>query len=152
MLNEVSAVALPASLGQKRVAAVTVHFQEWIQGYPAGADAGYGYGHPRPRVLGPNPSAHYEQQLRELSAAAGAKGAAFNQLSDADKRAIVADALVKAKVTSLPSSPNGQHIVADLLSFFYNSSAGEDFLYNAAIKREDCRGLSSSGRPPARLS
>jgi hypothetical protein len=38
------------------------------------------------------------------------------------------------------------------MSFFYTSSAGEDFLYNAAIRREDCRGLANSGKRPAPLT
>jgi len=152
MLNEVAAVVLPASLGPVRATEIAAHFQEWIRNYHPGADAGYGYGITHPRVLGPNPSAHYGEQLRQLRAAATATGADFGKLSDPDKRALIENALATAGVTSLPPHPTGQYVAADLMSFFYDSSAGEDFLYNAAIKREDCRGLANSGKRPAPLS
>jgi hypothetical protein len=57
-----------------------------------------------------------------------------------------------AKVERIPSRPNGQHVASDMLAYFYNSSAGEDFLYGAAIRRDDCRGLSDSGKRPAALA
>ncbi len=152
LLREVALVVLPASLTPGRVTEISAQFQQWIRDYRAGADAGYGYGHPKPRVLGPNPSAHYSEQLHELNAAAVQKRVPFAQLGDSDKRDLIKVALTKAGVDSLPSQPNGRHLAADLMSFFYNSSVGEDFLYNAAIKREDCRGLASSGKRPAPLS
>jgi hypothetical protein len=152
MLKAVALVALPGSLGRAGAMDVAVRFQTWIRNYHAGADAGYGYGITRPRVLGPNPSSQYGAQLRRLTTAAKAKGAAFEKINDSDQRALVEAAIASAGVTSLPPHPTGQYVVTDLMSFFYNSSPGEDFLYNAAIKRDDCRGLANSGKRPARLS
>lgn len=152
MLQELAAVVLPGALGRAKALEVASHFEKWIDEYRPGADAGYGYGHPRPRVLGPNPSAHYGEQLRQLSELAKANGGSFQTIDEKGKREIVATALQQAGVSSLPSRPSGQHIAADLMSFFYNSSVGEDFLYNAKIRREECRGLPSSGQRPAPVS
>jgi hypothetical protein len=152
MLNEVAVAVLPGSLGRGRALEIASHFEKWIKEYHAGADAGYGYGHPRVRVLGPNPAMHYGEHLRKLDAAARAKGGSFGTLDEAVKRALVTASLTAAAVTSIPPRPNGKHVVTDLMSFFYNSSAGEDFLYNARISREDCRGLPSSGKRPVPVS
>lgn len=146
MLNELAVFVLPGSLGRTRALEIAAHFQEWIRGYHAGADAGYGYGKTRPRVLGPNPSANYGEQLRQLRAAD------FGQLSDSEKRTLIEKALASAGVTAIPQRPDGKYVATDLMSFFYTSSAGEDFLYNAAIRREDCRGLANSGKRPSPLT
>jgi hypothetical protein len=151
-LQDVAVVVLPESLGSKRIGEVTVAFEKWIHDYRAGADAGYGYGYPRPTVTGPNPSLHYSEQLKELDAAASAKGSRFAALSNQDKRAIIQSALLAAGSTSIPHRPNGKHVASDLMSYFYGSSDGIDFCYNAAIRQSDCRGLASSVNRPASLS
>src|SRR5579875_429388 len=131
MLREIALVVLPESLGRAHQIDVANRFGFWIRNYHAGADAGYGYGITRLRVLGPNPSAQYNEQLRNLKAAAAAKGGSFEALSPADKRSLIEAALSSAGVTALPPQPNGRYVATDLMSFFYNSSPGEDFLYNA---------------------
>lgn len=150
-LRELAAVVLPASLGRARTDAIADQFVKWIRGYKAGADLGYGYGFTRPRVAPPNPAGHYPEQLAQLDAAAKAKGAAFAKLNRAAQREIVGAALENAKIGDVPRRPNGGHVAADLMSFFFYGADGEDFLYNAAIHRDDCRGLPDSGRRPARL-
>jgi hypothetical protein len=52
----------------------------------------------------------------------------------------------------LPQSPNGAHIAADLLSFYFTSSDANDLCYQARIARDACRGLDGSDRPPAPLA
>jgi hypothetical protein len=151
-LQDVAMVVLPESLGPKRISETTIAFQQWIQGYQEGADAGYGYGHPHPTVTGPNPSLHYSDQLKQLDAAASAKGGRFAALSNQDKRAIIEAALLQAGATSIPHRPNGKHVATDLMSYFYSSSDGIDFCYDAAIRIKDCRGLASSVKRPAPLS
>ena len=151
-LNEVAVVVLPVSLGAKRINEITVQFEKWIAEYSAGADAGSGYGITHPRVLGPNPSASYDAQLKRLGVAGAAKGSGFAALSDADRRTVVQAALVAASVNAIPARPNGGHVATDIMSFFYASSDGMDFCYNAAIRQSDCRGLASSGKRPATLS
>jgi hypothetical protein len=61
-------------------------------------------------------------------------------------------ALDDAKITALPQSPNGAHIAADLLSFYFTSSDANDLCYQARIGRDACRGLDGSDRPPLPLA
>jgi hypothetical protein len=152
MLREVASAVLPASFGAARATEIAERFAKWTRNYKPGADAGYGYGFPHLEVLSANPATHYPDQLKQLETAAAAKGPSFAKLDPAAKRDLVAAALEQAQIDRIPSRPNGKHVAADLLAFFYNSADGQDFLYDAAIKRDDCRGLSSSGRRPAPLS
>ena len=149
---QLAEVVLPSSPGAAHPEDMAAQFEEWVRNYPAGADAGYGYGVTRPRVLGPNPSAHYADDLRQLELAARAKGSSFAALNAADKRSLVRSALATAGVTTIPSHPSGQHVASDLMSYFYSSSDGEDLCYDAAIRRKYCRGLAGSDQRPARLS
>lgn len=151
-MMQLAGVVLPSSPGAARPEDIASQFEEWTREYPAGADAGYGYGITRLRVLGPNPSAHYAEDLRQLDLAARAKGSSFGGLSASEKRGVVRAALTAAGVTSIPAHPSGQHVASDLMSFFYSSSEGEDLCYNAAIRRKYCRGLAGSDQRPARLS
>jgi len=149
-LRDLAIVVLPQSLGAKRIAEIASAFETWISQYPAGADAGYGYGHPYPTVLGPNPSLHYGDHLKQLEILAAASGSSFATSALKTKRALVQSALAQAGASSIPPRPNGKHIATDLMSYFYSSSDGKDFCYNVAIRESDCRGLASSGeRPPA---
>lgn len=153
-ISDVALVVLPASLGTRRMDEVAAAFAKWLKSYPAGADEGYGYGDPKPTVLGANPSAHYKEQLGQLEAAAAAAGhgRSWRNLDKSQKRNLVQTALAEAGATSIPARPNGKHVATDLLSYFYGSSDGLDFCYNAAIREADCRGLPGSEKRPATLS
>jgi len=131
-------VVLPSSLGRARTEKIAADFVAWFGEYKAGAQISSGYGHPRTQVTGANPSVHYAGQMSALGSPI--------------TREAVAKALEDAKIDSVPLRPNGKHVAADLLAYFYASSEGEDFLYGVAIKRDDCRGLSDSDKQPARLS
>jgi hypothetical protein len=137
-IRELAAVILPSHLGSTGTNKVADEFTVWIRDYKPGAEINSGYGHPRTQVTGPNPSLHYGEQLRAL-------GSPITRES-------VAKALEDAKIDRIPREPNGKHVAADLLAYFYGSSDGEDFLYGVAIERDDCRGLGNSGARPARLS
>jgi hypothetical protein len=152
MLLALAGVVLPGSLGSQRIEEVGNRFVVWTRGYRAGADAGYGYGFPHPEVLPANPASGYLDQFHELDLLAAPKGGSFRSIDAALRRGVVIEALEKAGIERMPNHPNGKHVAADLLAFFYNSADGQDFLHNAAIKRDDCRGLASSGRRPAALS
>ncbi len=131
---ELAAIVLPPSLGRARTDKIAVDFLRWLRDYQPGAEISSGYGNPRTQVMGPNPGTHYFEQIHGMEMS----------------RAGVEKALNDAKIDRIPQRPNGKHVAADLLSFFYNSADGEDFLYGAAIKRDDCRGLdTSTKRPPA---
>jgi len=137
-MRELAAVVLPASLGRERTERAAAEFIVWIRDYRPGAEISSGYGHPRTQVMPASPAAHYGEQLSALGSPI--------------ERAAVEKALAEAKVDRIPQRPNGRHVASDMLAFFFGSADGEDFLYNAAIKRDDCRGLSNSGKRPERLS
>jgi hypothetical protein len=137
--RDLAGVVLPASLGRTRTDKIAGDFAAWVREYKVGAEVASGYGNPRTQVIGPNPSAHYAEQLTQL------------RLTRLDAAA-VAKALADAKIDRIPQRPNGRHVAADLLAFFYGSADGEDFLYGVAIKRDDCRGLGDSGKRPERVS
>lgn len=134
-IHDLAKTVLPSQVDARRVAE---DFLQWVRDYKPGAEIASGYGHPRTQVTPPNPSAHYAEQLRALG-------------SPITRTAIEA-ALAEAKIERIPPRPNGRHVAADLLAHFYGSSQGEDFLYNAAIRRDDCRGLANSAERPERLS
>lgn len=137
-MRELASVVLPASLGRAHTDQVAADFLAWIRDYRAGAEVASGYGHPRTQVTPPNPSAHYAEQLRALGSPIA--------------REAVERAIAEAQVDRIPQRPNGKHVATDLLAFFFSSSTGEDFLYNAQIRRDDCRGLANSGKRPEKFS
>jgi hypothetical protein len=138
-LREVSAVVLPSALGKARTDAVAANFVSWFSAYKPGAEMSTGYGYPRVQSLPGSPSVHYAEQLRDLGP----------KLAGGKKEAIAA-ALEESKLDRIPPRPNGKHVAADLMSFYYNISDGQDFLYGVAIRKDACRGLENSGaRPPA---
>jgi hypothetical protein len=137
-VHELASVVLPSPLGRKNTDKVVEDFVRWFRDYQPGAEISSGYGHPRTQVIGPNPSTNYADQIRALGSPI--------------TREAVEKALESAKIDRIPQRPNGKHVAADLLAYFYGSSEGEDFLYNAAIKRYDCRGLDTSGKRPASLT
>jgi hypothetical protein len=136
-LRQLAAIVLPASLGRARTDKIAGDFVRWYGDYKPGAEIASGYGHPRTQVIGPNPSSRYGEQLRAL-------GSPITRES-------VEKALEIAKLDRIPPRPDGKHIAADILAYFYASSEGEDFLYNAAIRRDECRGLDTSAKRPASL-
>jgi hypothetical protein len=141
--RELAGVVLPASLGRPRTDKIADDFQAWLRDYKAGAEIASGYGNPRTQVIPANPSVHYAEQMSRLDLA---------KFDAAGKRAAVEKALADAGVDRIPSHPNGKHVAADLLAYFYGSAEGEDFLYGVEIKRDDCRGLANSGQRPARFT
>jgi hypothetical protein len=141
--RELESVVLPASLGRSRTDGIADNFVRWFRDYKAGAEVSSGYGFPRTQLIGPNPSTHYAAQLTDLD---------LTRLDASAKRAAVEKALEAAKLDRIPQRPNGRHVAADPLAYFYSSADGEDFLYGVAIKRDDCRGLADSEKRPPRLT
>jgi hypothetical protein len=152
LLRAVAAVVLPSGLGADGLAAAVERFTVWGREYRAGAEMSAGYGVTQIRVLPPDPTASYAAQLENLERLAKERGPSFAALDAGTQRAILQSAFTAAAVDALPRRPDGRHIAADLMSHFYFvSSEGQDWLYNASIRRETCRGLSSSGERPAPL-
>jgi hypothetical protein len=135
-MRDLAAAVLPESMGRARTDRAADDFLKWIRDYKSGAEIAAGYGFPRAQSTGANPSVKYAEQLQTLAS------------NGVVTRAAVEKALENAKIDRIPTRPNGKHVAADLLAYFYGSSEGEDFLYGAAIRRDECRGLQNSGRRP----
>jgi hypothetical protein len=152
-LAPIAEVVLPSELGAEGRRNAVSAFVRWIRNYTEGADTDHGYGNTRIRSTGPSPARNYPSQLEALDAAARAQGAASFAAAGVDaRRAILESALASAKIERLPGRPGGGHVAADLMGHFFNSSAGSDLCYRAAIGRDTCRGLPGSENRPAPLS
>ena len=151
-LHEIAPTVLPASLGAVRIRATVERFVAWARGYREGVALAHGYGHPRLQKSGRTPVPVYIAQLGALDRAARAKGAAWSALDVESRRAILDAAFTKAAVRGLPPRPLGQHVVADLMAFYFRSSEANDDCYNAMINREVCRPILVTTKRPAPLA
>ena len=150
-LMDVAPTVLPASLGTDRIRSIVDGFVVWTRGYREGVALVHGYGHPRLAKTGPSPVPMYNAQLASLDADARSRGGRFSALDLEARRAILDAALTKAGVRSLPARPAGQHVVVDLMAFYYRSSAANDECYRSLIQREVCRPIQITTRRPAAL-
>ncbi len=150
-LRELASVVLPSSLGRAKTDEIADRFIQWVHDYRPGADMAHGYGSPRLQAKPPSPAQNYTQQLEMLEGSALAQGASLARLEPGAKRVIVEASLREAKVGALPPGPNGRHVVADLMSFYFHSSEANDLCYRALIGRDECLGLPGSEKAPARL-
>jgi len=159
-LHAVAATVLPASLGAARIKDVADKFVAWTRGYREGVALSHGYGHPRLVKSGASPVPGYVRQLAALEAAAlrqgsrqaRAQGGRWEALDLETRRAILDAAFVQAGVRALPPRPIGEHVVADLMAFYFRSSEANDLAYNALINREVCRPIAITTRKPAPLA
>jgi hypothetical protein len=152
-LRAAADVVLPSTLSiEDRQLAVTL-FVDWVANYREGAEVGPGYGSPRLRTIGPPPTAAYPAQLAALEEAAKTGGAAsFNAASLDARRAIIENALNSPqRITQLPAHPSGTHVLADFMGLFFHGQQGYNLAYNAAINRDECRGLAGSEKAPGGL-
>lgn len=143
-LRTLAAVVLPAELGDAGIGRTAEAFAAWVRGYRAGAEMDHGYGNTRLRAKGASPAASYLRHLEALRPALLA--------GDLDsRRQAVASALEQARINDLPRTPDGRHVAADLMAFYFRSSDANDLCYRAAIGRDLCRGLEGSEQAPAPL-
>jgi hypothetical protein len=149
-LRAAAPAVLPSAIGAAGADAVVDQFLEWLRGYRSGADMGFGYGIVRKRVTPTIAPATYVQQLEALERAAGAGRSLRQQPLDARRR-IAAAALDAAGVKDFPASPNGQHVIADFMSFYFNGTDANDLCHQAKIGRDRCRTLAGSSARPAPL-
>ena len=150
-LYEIAATVLPESLGVTRVRATADRFVVWTRGYREGVALSHGYGHPRLQRSGASPVPTYIAQLAGLAADAGARGARWPPLDLETRRRLLDASLAKANVRGLPPRPNGQHVVSDLMAFYFRSSEANDVCYSAMINREVCRPIAVTIRKPEPL-
>ena len=147
-LHEIAPTVLPTTLGAARVRSITDKFVAWTRGYREGVALTHGYGHPRLQKSGPSPVPGYVAQLAALGAEAKARGGRWATLDQEARRSLLDAAFAKAGVRSLPGRPSGQHVVADLMAFYFRSSEANDDCYNALINREVCRPIAITTRKP----
>ena len=159
-LHLVAATVLPASIGAARIREVSDRFVAWTRGYREGVALSHGYGHPRLVKSGASPVPGYVRQLaaleaealRHSSGQARAGGGRWDTLDLETRRAILDAAFAQAGVRSLPPRPAGQHVVADLMAFYFRSSEANDLAYHALINREVCRPIAITTRKPQPLT
>jgi hypothetical protein len=142
-LAALAPVVLPPSLGRRAIGLVTEGFLARLRGYRAGAVMEHGYGHPEVRRTAESPVERYVEQLAALERAAERQGLQFGRMTSDAKLVLIEAALRGAKVESLPSLPDGRHIVSDLMAFYFQGSEANDYCYGARIGREKCRPLLS---------
>ncbi len=140
-LRKLAGVVLPSELGAAGIVRVATAFEQWVRDYRPGAEMDHGYGFTRLRSKGPSPAAAYLEQLRELDLTG----------DPAAQRTAIEAAIARANIANLPQSPDGRHIAADLMSFYFRSSGANDLCYRAHIGRDDCRGLPGSEKAPQPL-
>ena len=153
-LRALADVALPAaSLGAGGSDAVVAEFLSWLRSYREGAERDHGYGAPRLRWAPASPARRHPAQLADLDARARRLGAAsFAALPAPARRDVVASALEAAGVRDLPERPDGRHVAADLMAFFFRGSPANDLCYRARIGRVECGGLPGSEEAPEPLA
>lgn len=151
MLREIAPTVFPSTLGPVRTAAIVDKFVAWTRGYREGVATTHGYGHPRLQKTGASPVPRYGAQLTALERAAAAKGARWSALDLETRRGLLDQAFTSAGVRNLPPRPIGQHVIADLVAFYFRSSEANDECYDALINREVCRPIEVTIRRPAAL-
>ena len=152
MLRAVAPTVLPGSLGPARIGEIVDRFAAWIRGYRENVPVAHGYGHPRLQKTPASPAPKYIAQLAALDAEARAKGAAWPALDLESRRSLLEAAFTKAGVRGLAQRPNGQHVVADLMAFYFRSTEANDYCYSALIQREVCRPIAITTKRPAPLA
>jgi len=150
VFRAIARVVLPIQLGAAKQDEVAAQFAQWIRNYREGADMNSGYGITRLQWLPENPARKYTEQIKDLDLAAkAAGGTSFTKMAPYDRKSLIEQTLLISNIERLPTRPDGKNIAADIMSFYFFSSEGQDFLYNAQIRREDCRGMKSSVARPA---
>ena len=147
-LHAIAPTVLPTTLGAAGVRRITDRFVAWTRGYREGVALTHGYGHPRLQKSGPSPVPGYVSQLAALAADANTRGGRWSALDPDTRRSLLDAAFAKAGVRGLPARPAGQHVVADLMAFYFRSSEANDDCYKALINREVCRPIAITTRKP----
>jgi hypothetical protein len=148
LLHEIAPTVLPSSLDAARVRGIADRFVVWTRGYREGVALTHGYGHPKLQRSGASPVPRYIAQLAALDTDARAKGGRWTSLDAETRRSLLDAAFTKAGVRALPARPGGQHVVVDLMAFYFRSSEANDDCYKALINREVCRPIAITTRRP----
>jgi hypothetical protein len=148
-LRALAPAVLPSELGAAGHAKVVNDFVQWLASHRGNAERNWGYGHPRRSATAEIAVATYESQLATMAQRAASGASGLSTVPVGDRQTLAAASLDTAGIKGLPGAPDGRHVIADLMSFFFNSSAATDLVYRARIGRVTCRGLSGSTARPA---
>ncbi|HLK69361.1 MAG TPA: hypothetical protein VKU19_38285 [Bryobacteraceae bacterium] len=138
-------IVLPSEIGPAGIREIARRFETWVRDYRPGAEMDHGYGFTRIRNKPQSPAPAYLRQLDSIRPA-------LLHGDAASRRQAVEAALEDAKIADLPRTPDGRHIAADLMTFYFRGSDANDLCYRSSIGRDLCRGLKGSDNPPAPLS
>ena len=148
-LDALAAAILPSELGRAGTANVAREFRDWGANYHENAELVHGYGTSRLRATGPTPLTRWAAQLDALEAQAqSTHQRPFRDLTVAQRAELVRVALQGQRLDRMPSVGDANHVAIALLAHFYDSSAANDFCYNAQIGKQTCRPLAASTRKP----
>ena len=150
-LTGIAEVVLPTSLNAAARQRVVTSFANWFAKYRQGADMGHGYGSSTLRQpSGPSPFPRYAAQFAALETSAKEKGgAAFAALPLAARREVVEAFLNQPQpVNRLPAQPTGANLIADFMGSYFSSQDAWNLCYQAEIRRDSCRTLDDSEKPP----
>jgi hypothetical protein len=151
VLRDIASTVLPAELGRTGVEDAVSEFVQWLRDYREGVPLSHGYGNPRLVRSGPSPVTKYGAQLKALEDAARVRGGRFATLNLDQRRGLLDEAFKQSGVTSLPGRPDGTHVVADLMAYYFRGSAANDLCYRARIGRNTSRAIPVTTVRPAAL-
>ena len=152
-LHALGDTVLPSELSASGTAAAVARFQQWMTGYREGVEVVHGYGTSQLGYTGPTPATKWSAQLDRLDTSAKSlHGRAFNDLTRAQRRALVERELAAMKPDRLPAVGRAQHVALALLAHFYGSPQAIDLCYGAHVGRQTCRPLATQGRRPLPLA
>ena len=142
LLDALGAAVLPSELGEQGRAAALRRFSAWITGYVPGAELNHPYPAAPVTHLPASPLPAWQQQLRELDAAARAQSpGGFAALDLPARQALIAQWLAGIKGPDLPPPIDAPHVALGLMTHFFQSPQGTDLCYRAAIGKAMCRPL-----------
>ena len=142
LLDALGAAVLPSELGDQGRAAALRRFSAWITGYVPGAELNHPYPAAPVTQLPASPLPAWQQQLRELDAAARAQSpGGFAGLDLPARQALIAQSLAGIKGPDLPLPIDAPHVALGLMTHFFQSPQGTDLCYRAAIGKAMCRPL-----------
>ena len=143
----------PSTLGAAAGrAAIADKFVAWTRGYREGVALAHGYGHPRLQKSGPSPVPGYVVAAGRARGGGAREGRPLVRARSARRGARCSTPRSRRPASAgLPPRPIGQHVVADLMAFYFRSSEANDDCYNALINREVCRPIAITTRKPEPL-
>ena len=139
-LHEIAPTVLPASLGTARFRGPPTASSRGRAATARASRCTHGYGHPRLQKTGASPVPDYAPAARGRSTrAARANGAPWSVAAIRTRVARCSTRRSPRRASAIcRPGPMGQHVVADLMAFYFRSSEANDDRY---IARDQPRGL-----------